>query len=268
MPQNRRAASPCHSVADHSADVDALATAALSALAERRARGCAFDRAAHLRDLLDASIEPSGSRLPAVAQQMLQAGVLTETIVDVYVPEVARRLGAAWMADRVSFVEVTIGAARLQSLARELLDEPSSQVSRRRGRVAVIVPRGEDHTLGAVVLGSQLRRLGYAVMLHLGDEVDRVVDSLRADRPGTVMISASHRDTLPAIAGLVAAARPVIGGGATVAVGGPILEIDDIDVLGLTGADQVACDPVEALGVARPCVMAGSPPVRAERLVR
>jgi methylmalonyl-CoA mutase cobalamin-binding subunit len=251
----------------HSADVDALASAALSALVERRAHGPTVNRSAHLRDLFDASIEPSGSRLPVVAHQMLQTGVLTETVIDVYVPEVARRLGAAWVADRVSFVEVTIGAARLQALARELLDEPQSQL-RRRGRVAVIVPRGEDHTLGAVVLGGQLRRLGYAVMLHLGDELDQVVESLRADRPGTVMISASHRGTLPAIAGLVAAARPLIGAGATVAVGGPILGIEDVDVLHSTGADQVACDPVEALGVARSCPGSGASAVRAEGLVR
>jgi MerR family transcriptional regulator, light-induced transcriptional regulator len=83
------------------------------------------------------------------------AGIRREDIADFYVPEVARRLGAAWCEDRTSFADVTVGTARLQGLLREIGPDWFSDArlgDRPPVCVLVVVSRDEFHTLGAMVL--------------------------------------------------------------------------------------------------------------------
>jgi methylmalonyl-CoA mutase cobalamin-binding subunit len=233
-------------VRDHGAEVDALAKRALSLTAQRRSAAQAAHRSAHFRDLFDASIASDDGLVRQHVRQILRLGVPPETVTDIYIPEVARRLGAAWVSDRLSFVEVSIGTARLQAIARSLASEP--EPDRRGGcRIAVVVPSNEEHTLGAVVLTAQLRRMGIKVILHLGDPHECVAESLGADRPDAVMISAAHQHCIRNIAELVQTSRRALGSRTRVLVGGPILELEGLDVLGETYADDAISDPGEAL---------------------
>jgi hypothetical protein len=51
---------------------------------------------------------------------MRQEGVSVEDIIDVVLPEVARKAGRRWMDDEISFADVTIVTARLQETVRAL----------------------------------------------------------------------------------------------------------------------------------------------------
>ncbi len=237
-------------------NVDALATRALNVMAERRTMSGGTHRATHLRELFDSAVEPDGEHLAQLVREILRLGVPSEIVTDIYIPEVARRLGAAWLADRLSFVEVTIGTARLQAIARDLASTPD----RCRGahsRVCVIVPRNEDHTLGAVILSGQLRRLGIAVSMHAGESSCEVARALQRDQPDAVMISASHVDCVDEVASLVVASRRVANRDMPITVGGPLLDLE-IDILAETRADHAVCDAAQAL------TLCGLAPARAQ----
>ncbi len=227
--------------------VDALATKALSVMAEKRTSGAGAHRAAHLRDLFDSAIEPDGENLGSLIPEILRLGVPSETVTDIYIPEVARRLGAAWLADRLSFVEVTIGTARLQAVARDLAAAPDP-CQRTVARVFVVVPRNEDHTLGAVILSGQLRRMGVTVSMHAGESSCDVAHILERDEPDAVMISASHVECVDEVAALVSVSRRASNRGIPVAVGGPILDLG-VDILHETRADHVVSDAAQALSL-------------------
>ena len=99
--------------------------------------------------------------------ELRRARVSATAVADLYIPEVARRLGAAWEADCLSFAAVTMGVARLQAILREI----GACWSADRGGVVdgpmvlLVLPQGEQHTLGAMVLAGRLRRMGISVAM-------------------------------------------------------------------------------------------------------
>ena len=51
---------------------------------------------------------------------MRQGGVPAEDIIDTVLPQIAQHAGRRWMADDISFADVTIVTARLQETVRAL----------------------------------------------------------------------------------------------------------------------------------------------------
>ena len=110
--------------------------------------------------LLDALLDPDAERAAGRLRGIVAEGA--DHFVDALLPEVAWRLGEMWLQDRVGFADVTIAAARLQSALREVDPGPDLASG---PLVAVVVPQGETHTLGAAVAAWRLRRAGASVML-------------------------------------------------------------------------------------------------------
>jgi methanogenic corrinoid protein MtbC1 len=187
-------------------------------------------------------------RCDAVLGFMGRAQVGIDDIVGLYVPEVARRLGQDWHDNRRSFADVTIGTARLQGLLRELAGRADEGAWRDLDcpAVALLVLENEFHTLGAVVLSQQLRRLGVSVQLMLGQSEAEMIQCIAQDRFDAILLSVSRRECLASLKKLVEKLRgaaphptPVVVGGAAIGEEGEIRK--------LTGADHVAADASDAL---------------------
>lgn len=154
----------------------------------------------------------------------LRAEGLSDTqIADTVVPAAARQLGTDWMEDRRSFFDVSVGSMRLQSMIRmldELMPVPTDPVDAKPISCLMVVPWGEDHTLGAATAAMLLRRMGADVQLVVGrrpSEILELVEKTRADR---VLFSAPRKESLAAIEEMIlrisrlSCARPltVLGG--------------------------------------------------------
>jgi len=107
------------------------------------------------------------SNLKAAAEfidAMRGRGLSIEMIcVDLMAPA-ARRLGDYWVADRCSFIDVTLGLGRLQRLLHSL--SPSTPSVSRRGPVrrALLMPAaGEQHTFGLLIVAEFFLRAGWDV---------------------------------------------------------------------------------------------------------
>ncbi|MCF2871557.1 hypothetical protein L0664_10825 [Octadecabacter sp. G9-8] len=233
-----------------SPSVDALATKALSLVAERNAKAAQdFDPDVGTR-LRDAAAESSHNPVPEVINQMLEAGIPAESIACIYIPYAARQMGDDWCDDTLSFARVTIGTARLQASLRTLgadwashgySEDPNDD----KGVVAIIA-KDPFHTLGAMVLCGQLRRLGLSVRLAMGATSQELRAIFVTTRFDAALISASSSESLDSLKECVDVVRQSSSICPPIIIGGNILD-QDADVQSLTGADYTTNDPLKAL---------------------
>ncbi|MEM1375198.1 MAG: cobalamin B12-binding domain-containing protein [Pseudomonadota bacterium] len=180
----------------------------------------------------------------AVLERFRAAGIGPATIVDRYLPAAARELGAAWCEDNMSFADVTIGSARLQSMLRDLrapqVTDPSAP------SVLIVVPQDAYHTLGATVVADQLRRMGIAPQTAMGIAPIDLAELVESHDFNAVMISAAMSERLETLRELVNCVRNASRAPVPIIVGGTVTE-KDTDIRTLTGADYVSNNPEEAL---------------------
>ena len=231
---------------DRSSKVTDLVSRALDTIRERRTPGNTDD--AWIARLRDAVVSPDAHDRDEVIQRMRDAGIGIEQICDVYIPAVARELGEEWCADEISFADVTIGSARLQALLRDTeycAETPDDGVG---WGAMILVLADPHHTLGAMVLTGQLRRVGASVRLMLGRPEEEVLRIAREVSFDGIFISVALADDFSNVAETVSALRRATGGAVPLIVGGSVVEIGRDMALRLTGADLATSDPREALG--------------------
>lgn len=229
-------------------DVETLASRALGVLASKRISAASLLSERFLDDLSAAVRSADGMRRRAVVRDMLDARIRAEDIADFYIPEVARRLGAAWCEDSVSFADVTIGVARLQGLLKEIGPQwaDDRQTDPRAPGLLVVVLADEFHTLGAMVLCGQLARLGVSVKLAMGQSESDLLRTVAGGHFDAILISAAQGERLATLRKLVEKIRAASVRPTPVVIGGSVVtRVSDIKTQ--TGADHATTDPKEAL---------------------
>ncbi|SRR6056297_1635791 len=228
--------------------VETLASRALGARGSKRASAASLLSERFL-DELDAAVRSAASgRRAAVVADMLDAGIRREDIVDFYIPEVARRMGAEWCEDGLGFADVTIGVARLQGLLREIAAEwfDGASLEPDMPGLMVIVMADESHTLGAMVLRAQLARLDVSVKLLVGRSETEVLRSIAGGDFDAILISAAVGEQIATLKGLVEKIRASTERPTPIVIGGSIVTRED-DIKTRTSADHATTDPAEAL---------------------
>jgi methanogenic corrinoid protein MtbC1 len=234
--------------ADAGATVETLASRALGVLASKRTSAASLLSERFLDELSDAVRSADGERRRAVVQDMLDARIRAEDITDFYIPEVARRLGAAWCEDGLSFADVTIGTARLQGLLKEIGSEWSDEArfDPDAPGLLVVVLADEFHTLGAMVLCGQLTRLGASVKLAMGQSEHELLRIVAGGHFDAILVSAAQGERLAPLRKLVEKIRAASVRPTPVVIGGSVVtRVTDIKIK--TGADHATTDPREAL---------------------
>lgn len=230
-------------------EVELLAAKALSVLSAGIDGLDAGTPLARLHSLTEAYLDGNEQRRHDTLARVMSKGVSAKDVIESVVPDTARYMGELWAHDKLSFADVTIGAARLQETVRAIGDRQvdSNQVQECPS-ILLIVPRVEQHTLGVFVLAEQFRRLGVLVHLTLGNNPAEIVRLTRKHRFAMVGISASSRRTLASVRDLVKTIKSGILRVTPITVGGPVTSLD-IDIKALTGADHATSDAEEALSL-------------------
>lgn len=169
-------------------------------------------------------------------------------MADLYIPAAARLLGAQWSCDSMSFAEVTIATARLQAMVRAICTRWGTDFPTAAGRrsVLMVVPQGEDHTLGAVVATGQMRRMGLSVCLRLRPSPGEVAELMRSRNFDAAMISLSQAERLDNCRKLVGMMRKFGAPSLPVVIGGAVMQ-SGRDIAALTGACHASTDAGEVL---------------------
>ncbi len=184
-----------------------------------------------------------------VLDHLRQIGVSDQEIVDRIIPSAARRIGEQWVRDELSFVEVTIGASRMQDLARSLGGRSSSiPTTIPLGfNALLIVPKEEQHTMGAFVAADQLRRRGLWVHMAIGQDATELNRTVTNDHFSMIGISAASRASLKSVKTIVQILKereqsiPIV-------LGGNILNVVE-GVEYRTGVDVATSNVDTAIGV-------------------
>ena len=206
-----------------------------------------IDRAA-ARQLARAVLDSQSPNPAELVELLASEGIPVSDITDLYIPYVARNLGEMWVEDAVHFTDVTVAAARLQGILREVSSSWSGQTNPAfiAPTVLLIVPEGESHTLGAFVATGQLRRAGASVQLCIGEAPETAMGMVEENDYDMIMISSGHSAGIEPLRRLIQNIRYSLHSNAPIVVGGPVVALEE-DLMSLTRADMVTDRPTEAL---------------------
>jgi methylmalonyl-CoA mutase cobalamin-binding domain/chain len=198
--------------------------------------------------LLEAVLRDDGDIHDRVRDAMQAARVRIHDVIDHHLPEAARRLGQDWHDNRRSFADVTIGVARLQGLLRDLVAQSREDGVRDASApgVAIVVMENEFHTLGAMVIGQQLRRMGVSVQMVIGQTEAEILQSVAQDHFDAIFVSVSRAECLASVRKLVEKLKNATVADTPVVIGGLAVS-DEAEIRVLSGADHVATDARDAV---------------------
>ncbi len=152
----------------------------------------------------------------------------------------ARLLGDWWDADRVTFVEVTVGAGRIYAIMRALRSSfIAHDPELRRHAVFATVP-GESHSLGVSMAADLFRERGWQIDLITSKDHDELIAALEDAQCLLIGLSASGLRSLTNTARLIVAVRIAVPG-ALILVSGKIVD-EQPNIVGIVGADRAASD--------------------------
>ena len=195
-----------------------------------------------------ALVDADPARMESFLRDLVRQKVSASVVADLYIPALARAFGEDWLEDRASFLDVTLASSRMQAMLRALgmAWTADSGGTSSDASLLLIVPPREQHSLGAMVLLGQLRRIGISVRLLIAPTAQELRRTLGISAFRGVLISVVGTDRLAEIPQLVSVVRSGRGAGLPVIVGGQIVHCGK-DVLAMTGADAVTGDLGEAL---------------------
>ncbi len=182
-----------------------------------------------------------------ILSHLKKAGLSDEEIIDRIIPTAARRIGEKWVKDELTFAEVTVSAARMQELSRFLGGRGSSVLNSipLGFNMLLIIPKEEQHTMGAFVAADQFRRQGLWVHLAIGQDASELNQTVSHNHFSMVGISAASRRSLKPVKTIIDILKdrensiPIV-------LGGNILNVVE-DVQIKTNADHFTNNPHDAV---------------------
>lgn len=202
---------------------------------------------AQLYAMTDAYIDIDSQSRHDILARILRRGVTPDEVIDEVIPATARYMGKLWVHDKLSFADVTIGAARLQETVRAMtVRRCRSQTAKSAPGILLIVPRGEHHTLGIFVLSEQFRRAGCRVHVVVGSHATEIVQLIRRQVFDIIGISAGGRRNIAPVRDLVKAIRSSVPRRCHIIVGGAVTDLG-LDLRAVTGADAVCTSAKDAI---------------------
>ena len=207
------------------------------------------DQVTYFADRLLAAAVP---QLIHYIETLRSEGLGIEAVVLQLLAPAARRLGDLWLADRLSFIDVTAGLSRLQGIMRALgPDFDGDSPGLIHGKKILLAPvSGEQHIFGLSVVAAFFRRAGWDVTFEPRIVFEDLLCLVRAHRYTAIGLSVAgdkFLDTMPK--NVEALRRASLAENVTLLAGGPAF-LTDPDLNRRIGVDAVARDATEAVQMA------------------
>ncbi|MEM6588681.1 MAG: hypothetical protein AAF641_09565 [Pseudomonadota bacterium] len=234
----------------HQPALQLLAEAALKTLAAKGGANAPQTHDQWVHFLCNAVLADGDVKHEMAITQVMGSGATSDEVLHVLVPAVARRLGEMWVCDEASFVEVTVGSSRLQSMFKMREEKPhpllTRQTSRTGDAVLMVVPEFEQHTLGAFVAADEMRRAGIWARIGLLISAEEVCELLHTNHFGMLGLSVGSRDSVEQVAEFISYIRKNTKEVPPIVVSGNVVERLG-DATFWTGADFVVNTVKEAI---------------------
>ncbi len=156
-----------------------------------------------------------------------------------YIAGAARRLGDDWNSDRVGFLEVTLGSARLHGLLRMLHSDFTPRAMRYQPELSILMAAvpGETHVLGVMMAADFFRRVGWQVDLQCAATAERLCELAASGQYSMIGLSAGCESVYDNLENLVPRLRRSSPSAKLVLAGNLVaMEPDIIEQLGADGS--------------------------------
>jgi MerR family transcriptional regulator, light-induced transcriptional regulator len=149
-------------------------------------------------EFIDLTIHENPELATDFVRNEMKSGVSFEDILLNLLAPAARGLGERWEQDAVSFVEVTLGVARMHRMLREFNGIPSHLWNQSGfGRQVLLLPApGEQHTFGLRLVQEFLMRDSWTVANRPVKDLGELGDVLRIEHFDVVGLSLSGETLL------------------------------------------------------------------------
>lgn len=199
-----------------------------------------------ISDFSDTLISDDGVAVQDFLQRMRERGHAEEALFLGLMAETARHLGGLWEDDHCTFIDVTIGVARLQKLLCEFSGVREPAFSNGEHRVLLCALAGERHLFGLDMVACFMRHDSWDVELQKGLEAQDIAAAVADSRFAILGLTLSAESGLESLCRAIRAARvasinPALG----VLVGGPLFRKDP-KLVAQVGADAMAHDAASA----------------------
>jgi methanogenic corrinoid protein MtbC1 len=152
--------------------------------------------AEHVARLVELALNADDLALNTMMAGFGEQGWTSEAILTLLIEPAARALGDAWLDDRCSELDLTIGLSMLQLAGHAVRYIPSAQSIRNsRYRILLATAPGEKHMLGTTLLADQFLAGGWQVDLAFPESEEALTNQMDAQHPDAVDIGLS--DALP-----------------------------------------------------------------------
>lgn len=191
-------------------------------------------------------IDDDGGAVEQYLQKMRDRGHSEETLFLGLMSEAARHLGGLWEDDSRTFIEVTIGVARLQRILCDFNAAFATALGDGQQRILLCALAGERHDFGLDMVACFMRHAAWDVDLQKECKAQDVANAVAREPFAIVGLTLSAGSGLEALCRAIQAARaasinPAIG----VLVGGPLFRANP-DLVAQVGADAMATDAASA----------------------
>jgi methanogenic corrinoid protein MtbC1 len=195
--------------------------------------------------------------LLAEVDTYLARGFSAETIFVELLAPAARRLGEDWTADRLDFLDVTMGLWRLQEVLREVAARTAPAAVPGFSRRVLFSPfPGDQHGFGAAMIDECFTRAGWSSNLLVEPTRPLLLSTVAGTDYDLVGLTVSCDCHIGQLTSLIVAIRNVSrNSNVRVMLGGRLL-IEDPGIAQRAGADGTAASAIDALDIAERLVAA------------
>lgn len=210
-----------------------------------------------IAEMATALADTDPRRAEDMVAELLDGGVGVQDLCLDHLAPAARELGVWWERDTMPFADVTMAAARIQSILRTIPKiRPNVPGEAGHGALFASVP-GETHTLGVIMAADHFRRLGWDIGLLVGMTQDELCRKIANDDRALVGLSCAGRHGAKALCDLIDAIRECRSDVAIIVSGhglndpAVMAQLPKVDglVRGLDGAEEVLLKAVQDVPV-------------------
>jgi MerR family transcriptional regulator, light-induced transcriptional regulator len=177
-------------------------------------------------------------------QKEIDSGVSFENILLNLLAPAARGLGERWEQDLCSFVEVTLGVARMHRMLREFNGIPDHLWGQNGfGRKMLLLPApGEQHTFGIRLVQEFLMRDSWTVVNRPCKNLDEFAEVLKSEHFDVVGLSLSGETLIDTLMSCIAVIRSKSKNRRVHIIVGGQLFSERPELINTCGADAYAAD--------------------------
>lgn len=225
-----------------------LALLALNELAKRRTNKEITYNRKDILNFCESIIAKNDDLQVQLIETLIGRGISLDIIYETFIPEVAESLGNLWKENKVTFVEVNIGAQRLHRLSRIYEKQylgPMYMLSEGPD-ILLVLPGQEVHTLGLITASGIFKKSGANPFIAVGYSDNEIISLIKTRSFRLIGMSVSNSDNIGDCLKTAKNIKKNINEIIPMVVGGQGVNVSENPAL-FQVFDQVTTNPIEAL---------------------